>query len=522
MAKQKNILFITLDQWRAECLSVLKHDNVKTPNIDALAAEGMLFKEHYCQALPCGPSRASIYTGMYQHNHRSICNGTPLHAGFTNIALELRKAGFSPALFGYTDTSMDPAEFHPNDPLLRSYEKVLPGFDAQVLLDNEALPWIADLKAKGYDFNHGEVLKPKQLNVQNDQSGRTYAPALFSAQDTSAAFLTNEVIKYLSVRHKSNWFVHMSYISPHPPYIVPEPYHNMISPDDVPIPLRKPTMKQEMKQHPYLKHYLSKPEGSGSSYSTRAFDNLTMDENEILQVRATYYAMISEVDSQLGRLIDYLKKSNLYQNTLIIVTSDHGDQLGDHWQFGKHSYFDQSLHIPLVIRDPDVAADKFRGQQISSFTESIDIMPTILQWLSLTQPTQCDGRSLQQIIYTGSAPEGWRSEVHTEFDFRDLDKTDHVGRGIAGLRHDECSMSIIRDKDFKYVHFNNWPALLFDLNKDPEEFNNLAEDPQYQSIVLKYAQNLLSWRMKYEDNRLANIKLTNNGPEEYAGQALSG
>ena len=518
MSENRNILFITLDQWRAECLSVLNHNQVKTPNIDALATDGVLFKQHYCQALPCGPSRASIYTGMYQHNHRSICNGTPLNSKFTNIALELRKAGYEPALFGYTDTSMDPSRFHQNDPLMNSYEKVLPGFDAQVLLDEDALPWIADLKAKGYEFASGEVLKPKQNDVNTNQHGRTYAPALFSAQDSSAAFLTNEVIKYLSVRQSSNWFAHVSYISPHHPYIVPEPYYDMINPVEVSGPLRKPTMIQEMAQHPYLQHYLPNPCGKGCTYNTCAIDNLTMDEKEIRQARATYYAMISEVDFHLGRLINYLKQLGVYQNTLIIITSDHGDQLGDHWQFGKHSYFDQSLHIPLIIRDPVIAADSTRGQQLSCFTESIDIMPGIMQWLDLTPPVQCDGVSLQEVIYTGIIPDGWRTEVHTEFDFRDIQDTGRAGRGVADLKHDECSLCILRDEHFKYVHFSHWPALLFDLDQDPEEFNNLAENPEYQNTVLKYAQKLLSWRMQNEDKKLANIKLTTHGLEEYAGQ----
>ena len=87
-----NVLFITADQWRGECLSALGHQ-VKTPNLDQLASDGVIFKNHYAQAVPCGPSRASMYTGMYLHNHRSLVNGTPLDARHTNVALEARKAG---------------------------------------------------------------------------------------------------------------------------------------------------------------------------------------------------------------------------------------------------------------------------------------------------------------------------------------------------------------------------------------------------------------------------------------------
>jgi len=106
----KNILFITADQWRAECLSSLGHQ-MQTPNLDALAADGILSKQHYANAVPCGPSQAILHPGMYLQNHRSGTNETPLDARHTNWTLETRKKGYDPALFGYTDTANDPREF---------------------------------------------------------------------------------------------------------------------------------------------------------------------------------------------------------------------------------------------------------------------------------------------------------------------------------------------------------------------------------------------------------------------------
>jgi arylsulfatase A-like enzyme len=514
MTERKNVLLIVLDQWRAECLSASGHPNVKTPHIDQIASDGVLFRQHYAQALPCGPSRASLYTGMYAHNHRSVCNGTPLDAAFTNIAREVRKKGYEPALFGYTDTSMDPREFHPNDPLMHSYERVLPGFDCQLLLDEDALPWQAYLKAKGYQFKQGEALKSQT----SDETGRgpTFAPALFSAEDSSAAFITDEVLKYLSVREDQSWFVHISFISPHHPYIASADFHDRIHPDLVAPPVRRETLEQEAKSHPYLQHYLPDPCGKGASLGMSARDNLALSEQQIRQVRATYYSMISEVDVQIGRLIRQLKSTGDYDNTLIIITSDHGDMLGDHWQFGKHCYFDQALHIPLLMRDPNPAADQSRGQQLSSFTETIDLMPSILHWLDSPVPDQCDGFSLLGHFREDIKQTHLRDAVHAEFDFRDIADTDHVGQGLAGLAPDECAMTILRDEHFKYVHFTAWPALLFDLENDPDEFNNLAQQPEYQTVALKYASKLLSWCMKTQDQTMPNIKLTGKGIEAYS------
>ncbi|HIP10538.1 MAG TPA: hypothetical protein EYG65_12510 [Rhodospirillales bacterium] len=171
-----NILFITADQWRGDCLSAVDHPCLKTPNLDRLAADGILFKQHFAQTIPCGPSRASLYTGMYLLNHRSVNNGTPLDDRHTNVALEARKAGYNPLLFGYTDTSVDPRQCAPGDPRLQTYEGVLPGMTPVMHVDDRNLPWLADLKAKGYVVSedlHG-VFKPKEINPTNKRGLSEY------------------------------------------------------------------------------------------------------------------------------------------------------------------------------------------------------------------------------------------------------------------------------------------------------------------------------------------------------------
>ena len=143
----KNILFITADQWRGDCLSALGH-KVNTPNLDALARESVLFKKHYANAVPCGPSRASLHTGMYLQNHRSGTNGTPLDARHTNWAKELKSINLEPALFGYTDTSHDPREFSIDHKNLKSYEGVLPGIKPVLQMGTEPHAWAYWLRAK--------------------------------------------------------------------------------------------------------------------------------------------------------------------------------------------------------------------------------------------------------------------------------------------------------------------------------------------------------------------------------------
>ena len=169
-----NILLITLDQFRGDCLSIGGHPIVKTPHLDRLAAEGVRFARHYSQCSPCGPGRASLYTGLYQMNHRVVANGTPLDRRFDNIALAARRAGYVPTLFGYTDQTIDPRDADgPDDPRLSNYEGVLPGFEVGVDLSApNARVWIEWLRGHGHEvpdtYEHalrGEPDRPAEHSV---------------------------------------------------------------------------------------------------------------------------------------------------------------------------------------------------------------------------------------------------------------------------------------------------------------------------------------------------------------------
>lgn len=236
-----------------------------------------------------------------------------------------------------------------------------------------------------------------------------------------------------------------------------------------------------------------------------------LSDADVAQARATYYGMISEVDAQIGRLLSFLKAADAYDDTLVVFTSDHGEYLGDHWQFAKYSYFDQAFHIPLIVRDPRRQAEGGKGAQIEAFTENVDIMPTILDCINLDIPSQCDGESLVPFCH-GESPARWREEAHWEFDFRDFIRDGE--ETFLELPPDQCTMNVIRSARYKYVHFTALPSLFFDLRGDPGEFRNLANDPEYQDLVLEYAQKMLSWRMNHDERVLANTRLTSSGVVE--------
>ncbi len=391
----KNVLFITADQWRGECLSSLGHPIVKTPNLDALAAAGTLFRRHYAQATPCGPSRASLYTGLYLQNHRSVMNGTPLDDRHTNIAREARKAGYDPALFGYTDIAADPRGRDSDDPELRTRVGLLPGMTPVVRIDNDYLPWVEALRERGYEVEDDpkSLFRPDRSGV-DPNLGSTFAPTWYRAEDSGSAFLTDEALAYISANEATPWFIHISYRSPHPPFIVPEPYNALYDAAEMPLPMRHASPEDEARQHPWARYYLSHQLDSPYTHGASLKDYLEIEEHEARQIKATYYAMMTEVDAQIGRLIAHLKETGAWENTLIVFTSDHGEHMGDHWMMAKFSYYEQTFFIPLIIRDPDAQNDPGRGKEIDAFSENIDVSLSSLSGSTiLRRATERLGRS---------------------------------------------------------------------------------------------------------------------------------
>jgi arylsulfatase A-like enzyme len=492
-----NVLFITADQWRGECLSALGHPMVKTPNLDALAAEGVLFERHYANTAPCGPSRASLHTGLYLQNHRSGTNGTPLDARHTNWALESARLGYDPVLFGYTDTSRDPRGEPDDSPWLRTYEGPLPGVRPIVHLDGDPTPWTDWLAAKSYPTPRKaqDAYGWRDPGPDWEDGAAEPRPLRFPAEVDDVAFLTGQLIEYLRGA-RGPFIAHLSLLRPHPPFVAPAPYNARYDPEAVPPFRRAASAEAEGRQHPWLAWRLAHRQYRATDHELR-----------LRRLKAVYFGLMSRVDDEIGRLMAFLDESGLAERTMVIFTSDHGEELGDHWLIGKGGYFDGSYRIPLIVRDPRAGA--LRGVRVSRFTENVDIMPTMLEAIGAPIPAQCDGFSLAPWL-SGVWPPAWRDEAHWEFDFRD--PSDDDAERSLGLTLHQCALNVVRSERYKYVHFTKLPPLFFDLEADPDETRNLAADPAYAPLVLEYAQKLLSWRMNHDEQTLTHVTLTNDGP----------
>ncbi len=496
--KPVNVLLITADQWRGDCLSALNHPVVKTPNLDAIAAEGVLFSRHYANAVPCGPSRACLHTGMYLHNHRSGTNGTPLDKRFSNWALELRAAGYDPTLFGYTHTAQDPRDIDPNDARLNTDEGILPGIRPVIDMATHCPDWRQYLQGKGYalpDFDgalYGVKGEPVSKGVPT--------PTQYRKEDSDTAFLCNEAMAYIREQAEP-WAVHLSLRAPHPPWIATAPFNEQYDPKTLPDLKRHSSIAAEQANHPWLAAHLDAP---------RNASHVDTDRHSLLQ--ASYYGLMSEVDVHMGQLVQFLKHQGEWDNTLFIFTSDHGEQMGDHWMYGKAGFFEQSYHIPLIVCGPELIAGRS-----DAFTEHVDLMPTILDRVGLAPHRQCDGQSLTPFLngqgtlaqsgqsqsdpaQTAQVQPAWRRAVHFEYDFRHSQ-----AESTLGLDMESACLNVLRDDAYKYVHFADLPPLLFDIQADPGELVNLA--PSLPAVVAEYAGRLLSWRLQTTDKSLSHLQI---------------
>jgi arylsulfatase A-like enzyme len=502
----RNVLLIVVDQWRADCMPYLGTPHLKTPNLDRLCKMGVTFSNHVTPCVPCGPARASLHTGLYLMNHRQVQNWIPLDKRHKTLPRALRELGHDPALIGYTTTPPDPTITAPADPRFCNLGDLMDGWRPVGDFGPDHDHYFGWLAQQGYELpaNRDDIWLPEGMDAV---PGATNRPARIPAHLSDSAFFTEKALEYLKGRDGKPFFLHLGYYRPHPPFVASAPYHAMYRPEDMPKPVRAASAQIEAQQHPLLAHYLR--HSKQSSYFQRGEGlSAELTEAQLAQMRATYYGMMTEVDACIGRVLAQLDATDAWKDTLVIFTSDHGEQLGDHHLLGKLAYFDESFRIPLVIVDPD--AKTTQGHVVSSPTESIDLMPTILEWLGGTAPNACDGHSLLPFL-VGETPTDWRDALHYEFDFRNV----YPGNpeGALGLGMNECTLMVLQDPTFKYVHFTASPPLLFDLTSDPAQLINRADDPAYGDIVRRYAQKALSWRMRHADRSLTHYRASPQGLE---------
>jgi arylsulfatase A-like enzyme len=403
-------------------------------------------------------------------------------------------------LFGYTDTSVDPRTVAPDDPRLFSYEGVLPGFNALVEdpWERGSPAWGRWLAAKGVEVpsNPHELYEPVDGFAGAESHGSTWAPTRFPAELSQTVFVREAVTQWLERNAQEPFFVHASFIRPHPPRRNPVGYHDLYQADAVAPFVGCVTSEEEAAIHPLAAAAMGIP-GVGAPG----------DERERRQLRATYYGAQREVDDGLAPLFSYLDESGLAESTMVIVTSDHGEMGCDHWLLEKLGYWDESFHVPLIVVDPTSGADDGRGRVVEAVTESVDVLPTICDFIGAETPLQVDGWSLAPFVRGEPAPEHWRDTAHFEWSFSD--PVHKFAEDIFGIPMSHCSLAVSRGAQHKYVQFaasaDLFPPLLFDLSADQAQVRNLLAPGATDASELAWqaSQELVRWFMRTAERTLS-------------------
>ncbi len=497
----KNLVLITIDQWRFDFLGANGFSYMRTPNLDNFAKKSALFVNHRSVTAPCGPARNSLLTGRYQHSHHQYCNGTPTKPAKTNLALQMRKNGVWPVLMGYTDQAPEyDSTRTASDPAYRNISGLMDGFDQLFQLDDNYYLWNAILKQNGYGVNGDELANflPCEKSVARHPNW-FYArhPAKYPKHLSMSAVLTDRAVDFLRAHHvKDPFFLHVTYLPPHPPYIAPQPYNSMYRAGDMPKPVRRPLTNE------YINDWVEKTiTHAPNQWMMQGFTGNIRDMSvrEVQELRAVYAGLVSEIDDNIQRVFDQLQQSGLDKNTMVVITADHGDMLGDHYLQAKLGYWDQSYHIPLIIHNP--TRPNQAGRVVHKMTESVDIMPTICESFGWDIPRQCQGASLNPLM-AGETPK-WRT--HTMMDYY----CGHPYKGqvfsAMGASFENGQMNIIQDEKYKLVHLAFGAPLLFDLQNDPHCYKNLAQNPKYARILAQYYQILMTKRNHCEDKEYTNM-----------------
>ena len=370
--------------------------------------------------------------------------------------------------------------------------------------------WMA---SQGYKLpeNREDIWLPEGDTPQGEQgTGATARPSRIPKELSDSAWFTERGLSYLRGRAGKPWFLHLGYYRPHPPYIAPAPYHAMYRPEDMPKVVRAASAEEEARQHPLLDYYVNNINQSSFFQDGKALGS-AMSEQQVAQMRATYCGLMSE-SRRPARPRLRLPEADR-------PVGQHADRLHlrSRRAAGRSSPAGQDRLRRRILPHPDDRPRSAAGGQRHARLDRRALhrddrhhADHLLEWLGLPIPRQCDGRSLLGFC-DGQPPTDWRTEVHYEFDFRDLYYS--KPESALGVPMDKCSLAVVQDENFKYVHFAALPPLLFDLRKDPGQFVNRAGDPAYAARLAEYSAKMLDWRLGFADRTLTGYRATPNGLE---------
>ncbi len=432
-----NIVLIMADQLAPQFTGAYGHPLVKTPHMETLAGRGTRFDSAYCNAPLCAPSRFSFMSGQLVTRIAAYDNASEFPATIPTLAHYLRMMGYRTCLSGKMHF-VGPDQLH--------------GFDERVTTDiyPSDYAWTPDWEQPD------ERIDKWYHNMDSVREAGVAATTFQIDYDEEVAFFAKRKIFDYARERAEPFCLVASFIHPHDPYVARREWWNLYDPSDIDLPV---TGLGRNDQDAFSQRLMDGIEAS----------TVTVSDDEVRNARHAYYANTSYFDSKVGHIVAALSEAGLLDNTIVIVTADHGDMLGERGLWYKMNFFEHSARVPLIMAGPGIVQRTVRNA-----CSLVDILPTMLDFAATTgiaKPTlgqPVDGRSLLPLAAGGS------DDVDEAFGEYCAEMTSHP-------------VFMIRRGKYKYIHCDIDPPMLFDLEADPAERINLAADPKLAQVAAGFS-----------------------------------
>lgn len=488
MARPPNLLFLWTDQQRHDTLAVGGNTALAMPNLNRLAAASTAFTQAHCTQPVCTPSRGCIMTGLYPHAHGAVDNNRPLHPHVRTLAEYLPPKQYATGYYG---------KWHLGDELFAQH-----GFEEWVGVEDMYNPHFSpgrDRSARSH-YHHWLL-----AHGQTPRNGKVFGrgeSARLPEDLGKPAFLAEQAGDFIRRHNQHPFALYVNFLEPHMPYFGPR--DNQYPPADVALPENfnaPPNAAQPLRLR--LKQALL------AAYGYEG--NPLLSEADWRRMIANYWGLCSLIDTHIGRILQTLENEGLLDNTLIVFTSDHGDQMGSHRLLAKSVMFAESTRIPLLVRLPGQRT----GQLIDRRISQIDLMPTLLDALGLAVPDGLHGRSrLPWLTGRTDLPADdihcvWSGDAALRDELSEMTAPQSTpwpagaaalaDRTAAARLAADCSRTVITQDGWRFTWSTDDLAELYNLNADPGETTNLAAHPAQAARVANLADRIQAWQKRTGD-----------------------
>jgi choline-sulfatase len=434
--KPTNLLIIMSDEHNPKIIGCSGHPVVKTPNIDALAAAGTRFSSAYTTSPVCVPARAAFAIGKYVHQIGYWDNADAYDGAIPSWHHRLRERGHHVASIGKLHFRGQEGDDYGFSEIQIAMQIIEGKGDLMGLVRS-------DLPERGLSWKIAKLAGPGETP--------------YTAYDRDICTRAQIWLREEAPRHRDRpWVLFVSFVCPHFPLVAPAEFYYRYTPEQVQLP--KQYRADERPRHPYVRDYAS------SFIYDRYFDPEKLSK----AIRA-YYGLVSFVDDNIGKILRVLDETGLTEGTRVMYTSDHGDNLGARGLWGKSTMYEEVAGVPLIVRGPDIPA----GRQVATPASHVDTYPFIMQCAGEDHPEMYDGHPGHSLMALAGGLQPERSVL-----------SEYHGMGST------TAAFMIRHGRYKYVHYVAYPPQLFDLDADPDELSDLAEDAAYATVLAECRERL--------------------------------